>query len=90
MPTHDSAKKRMRQNPKRRERNQRVRSRLTTFTRKFTEALESGDLESADELIRTVESEYDRAVSKGVIPKKRASRKVSRLHKRLNKAKDEG
>ena len=87
MPTHKSAEKRMRQNAKRRMRNKGVRSTLTTSTRKFREALESGDLDAAVERVREVESTYDRAVAKGVIPKKRASRKVSRLKKRLSKAK---
>lgn len=89
MPTHESAKKRVRQNATRRQRNKAVRSRLTTFTRKFTEALESGDLDAAAEAMREAEAQYDRAASKGVIPKKRASRKVSRLRRRLSKAQAE-
>lgn len=87
MPTHKSAEKRMRQNAKRRMRNKGVRSTLTTATRKFREALESGDLDTATETMRNVESTYDRAVAKGVIPQKRASRKISRLKKRLSDAK---
>lgn len=86
MPTHKSAEKRMRQNAKRRMRNKGVRSTLTTQTRKFREALENGDLDAATTQLRNVESTYDRAVSKGVIPQKRASRKVSRLAKRLSEA----
>lgn len=87
MPTHKSAEKRMRQNAKRRVRNKGVRSTLTTQTRKFNESLESGDLDAATEQMRNVESTYDRAVAKGVIPQKRASRKISRLKKRLSQAK---
>jgi small subunit ribosomal protein S20 len=68
-------------------RNKSVRTRLTTVARKFRETLEAGDLEAAAEQIGEVESTYDRAVSKGVIPKKRASRKVSRLKKSLSAAK---
>lgn len=86
MPTHESAEKRMRQNAKRRMRNKNVRSRLTTYTRQFEEKLEAGDFDAAAEAMREVESVYDRAVSKGVIPQKRASRKISRLKKRLNAA----
>lgn len=86
MPTHESAEKRMRQNPKRRVRNKAVRSRLTTVTRQFDELMDSGDLDAAEALMPKVESEYDRAASKGVIPKKRASRKISRLKKRLHQA----
>lgn len=86
MPTHESAEKRMRQNAKRRMRNKAVRTRLTTVARKFREQIEAGDIEAAAEQIREVESTYDRAVSKGVIPRKRASRKVSRLKKSLSAA----
>ncbi len=76
----------MRQNAKRRLRNKNVRSRLTTYTRKFEETLEAGDLEAAAEAVRQAEATYDRAAAKGVIPKTRAARKVSRLKTRLNKA----
>jgi small subunit ribosomal protein S20 len=89
VPTHESAKKRVRQNATRRQRNKAVRSRLTTFTRKFTEALDSGDLDAAAEAMREAEAQYDRAASKGVIPKKRASRKISRLRRRLSQAQAE-
>ncbi len=85
MPTTDSAEKRVRQNEKRRETNKERKSRLTTAERRFEEALEEGDLERAEECLRTVESEFDRAASKGVIPQSRASRKISRLSKRLDK-----
>lgn len=86
MPTHKSAEKRMRQNVKRRMRNKGVRSTLTTQTRKFREAIEAGDTDTATAQLREVESTYDRAVAKGVIPQKRASRKISRLAKRLHEA----
>ena len=86
MPTHQSAEKRMRQNAKRRMRNKSIKTRLTTVTRKFEKTLEAGELDEAAEKIRDVESTYDRAVSKGVLPQKRASRKISRLKKRLSKA----
>ena len=85
MPTIDSAKKRMRQSEKRRKRNQKRKSRMRTAVRKFEEALEDEDLEAARSLIGTAESELDRAATKGVIPKSRASRKVSRLKKALSK-----
>ena len=88
MPTIQSSEKRARQEEKREKRNKKVRSRLTTAVRRFNDALEEEDYERADELIRVVESEYDRAASKGTIPKSRASRKVGRLKKRLHKHKN--
>ena len=86
MPIHDSAKKRMRQDAKKRERNQERRSRIRTAARQFEQAIEEGDLEAARELLGKAESEWDRAASKGVVPKRRASRKIGRLKKMLSKA----
>lgn len=79
-----SAKKRIRQNEKRQQRNKVVRSRVRTAINEFEEALESGDVDAAEESLRAVEAQLDRAVNKGVWPRNRASRKTSRLAKRLN------
>ena len=84
MATSQSAKKRIRQNATRRQRNKKVRTLVRTRINQFMEALEEGDLEVAEERFRAVESQLDRAVVKGVIPKNRASRKTGRLAKRLN------
>lgn len=89
MPTIDSAEKRMRQSEKRREHNKTIKSRMRTAVRNFEQALEEGDLEDAEELLRTAESQLDRAATKGVIPKNRASRKVGRLKKRYHEATQE-
>lgn len=88
MATSQSAKKRIRQNERARERNKKVRSLVRTRINQFTEALEEGDLEKAEERFRAVESQLDRAVVKGVVPKNRASRKTGRLAKRLNELRD--
>ena len=84
MANSKSAKKRIRQNEVRRQRNVRVRSRLRTSISHFQKAVEAGNLEEAEAKFRNVESLLDRAVGKGVIPKKRASRKTSRLAKKLS------
>lgn len=89
MPTTDSADKRARQNQKRRQQNKEARTYARSQVRKFEDALEAGQIEEAQQLLKQAESALDRAVSKGVIPKNRASRKISRLAKRLNKALDE-
>lgn len=89
MPTIDSAEKRMRQDEKKRERNKTRKSRVRTAARRFKKALEEGDLEEAEERLRVAESEYDSAVTKGVVPQNRASRKIGRLKKRFHEAKQE-
>ena len=89
MATSESAKKRIRQNEKARKRNQKVRTAIRTRINKFEEAFDSGDVQQAEEALRNLEAQLDRAVSKNVIPKNRASRKTSRLAKRLNQLREE-
>ena len=83
MPNLPSAKKRMRQNVKRRKRNQLFRTRARSYIKLARVALDSGDTEAASEAIRDAVSQLDRAASKGVIHRKNASRRKSRLMKRL-------
>ncbi len=80
-----SAKKRIRQNETRRTQNKVVRTKVRTAINQFEDALESGDVDAAEEKFRAVEAQLDRAVNKGVWPRNRASRKTGRLAKRLNK-----
>ena len=89
MPTVDSAEKRMRQNKKKRKRNKTRKARIRTAARRFEQAIEDGDLEAARERLGNAESEWDRAASKGVIPKRRASRKIGRMKKMLSKLENE-
>jgi small subunit ribosomal protein S20 len=78
-----SAKKRIRQNAKRRMRNRVYRTRARTFVKHARVAIESGETEAAIEAVRKAVSELDRASSKGVIHRKNAARRKSRLMKRL-------
>ena len=87
MAQHKSAKKRARQNLVRRERNRKIRSRLKTAVKYARAALVGTDGEAAGSAVRSAEREIRKAASKGVLTKKQASRRVSRLAKRLNAAK---
>jgi small subunit ribosomal protein S20 len=78
-----SAQKMVRKIDRRTAVNKSRRSRVRTYIKKFDEAVESGDKSAAQQALRTAESEIMRAVSKGVIHKNTASRKVSRLSKRV-------
>lgn len=84
MADHKSALKRIRQSERRRKRNQHVRSGLRTQVKGFREAIEAGDASVASEKLTLAISALRRAASKGVIPKRRADRSVSRLSKQLN------
>lgn len=78
-----SAKKRIRQNAKRRMRNRVYRTRARTFVKHARIAIESGDSDVAVDAVHKAVSELDRASSKGVIHRKNAARRKSRLMKRL-------
>lgn len=80
MATHKQALKRHRQSLKRRDRNRRIKRTLATFVKKARAAVETAPAE-ATESVRAAVSMLARGASKGVIPKKRASRKISRLMK---------
>ena len=76
--------KRNRQNEKRRLRNKSVKSSLKTAIRKFNEAVQSGDTETAQTLLRTASRKLDQAASKGVIHKNQAANRKSAIAKRHN------
>jgi len=77
------ARKRIRRNDRRAEINGARVSRIRTFVRKVESALDSGQREVAAAALRLAESEMMRGVTKGVLHKNTASRKISRLTKRL-------
>ncbi len=84
MANSKSALKRDRQNKIRRERNRIIRTRTRTMEKKFDAAVEAGDAAQAKEAFDAATVALDRAASKGIIPSKRASRKIGRMAKRLN------
>jgi len=81
---HKSAKKRARQTLKRTARNRAVRTGAKSAIRNARAAVKAGDPETRDAAVKKAESVLRRAASKGVIPKKRASRQISRLAKSRN------
>jgi small subunit ribosomal protein S20 len=87
MPNIASAKKRTRTTAKRTAINHARKSRIRTATRKVEEAITSGDHKAAVVALKAAEPEIMRGVSKGVTHKNAASRKVSRLTKRVAKLK---
>ena len=78
-----SAKKRVRQLERRTEINKARRSRIRTYLRKVEEAIAGGDQAAAKTALQDAQPELMRGVTKGVIHKNTASRKVSRLSSRV-------
>lgn len=74
--------KRNRQNETRRMRNKSINSSLKTSVKKVETAAGTG--EPTDELLRQAQAKIDTAVSRGVLHKKTAARKKSRLAKRAS------
>ena len=83
MANHKSAVKSIRKAERRTEINKNRVSRIRTYIRKVEEAISTGIQEPAQVALRAVEKELMRGVGKGVIHKNTASRKVSRLCKRV-------
>ena len=71
--------KRIRTNEKARLRNKEVKTSLKTATRKFSEAVESGDTEKAQVAARDATRQLDKAASKGVIHKNQAAKRKSAI-----------
>lgn len=83
MPTNNSAKKRIRRNEARAVINGNRRNEMRTFVKKVELALAAGDASAAEAALKVVQPKLDRGVSKGVIEKNAASRKMSRLNARV-------
>ncbi len=75
--------KRNKQYEKRRLRNNSVKSSLKTAIRKFREAAEAGDMETATVLMRDASRKLDKAASKGVIHKNQAANRKSSIARQL-------
>ena len=77
------SKKRARQIERRTDVNKARRSRIRTYIRKVEEAIASGNADAAALALKTAQPELMRGVTKGVVHKNTASRKVSRLAARV-------
>ena len=79
-----SAKKAARQTVRRTNANKGRRSRARSYARKVEEAIEAGDKKAAAAALKEVEPVLARTAQKGLVHRKTASRKVSRLAKRVS------
>ena len=83
MANSPQSKKRARQNERRYAVNKARRSRIRTFLRKVEEAIASGDKDAAQAALRVAEPVVARTAQLGILHRRAASRKVSRLAKRV-------
>lgn len=83
-----SAKKRIKVIDRKTARNKRVKAHIKAILKSFEAAIAEGDMETAAEQLKLAEKKLMQAAAKGTLNKNAASRKVSRLTKRFNQAKN--
>ena len=88
MPNKASAKKRLRQTVKKTTENKNRKTRIKTFVKKVEQAIVQGDQAAANKVFSAAQSEIMRGVTKGVLHKNSASRKISRLNSRIKSLKE--
>ena len=84
MPNIKSAKKRLRQNAKRRANNRARMSALRTQVKRMEEAVAKGDRETAEAMLSTASRAFDQAAARGLIKKNTAARRKSQLATKVN------
>lgn len=77
------AEKRIRRNARRQAINRARLSRIRTFVKKVESAIAAGDKAAAEAALKAAQPEIMRGVSKGVLHRNTAARKVSRLTARV-------
>jgi small subunit ribosomal protein S20 len=84
MANHKSSIKRIRQTIVKTERNRFYRTRLKNIVKAVNTAIEAGNKEEATQAFKVANKQIHKFVSKGVLKRETASRKVSRLNKAVN------
>ncbi len=90
MATHKDAVKRARQSNERRLRNRHYRSRMRNQIKELRAAIDAGDAETANKLLPATVSVIQHVAQRGIIHKRNAARRVSRLANAVNKIGAEG
>lgn len=81
MANHKSAEKRIRQALKRTERNRYYKTKVKNIIKAVREAVSNGDVANANAALKIANKNLHKFVSKGILSKNTAARKVSRLNK---------
>jgi len=84
MASHKSSIKRIRQTIVKTERNRFYRTRLKNIVKDVRSAIEAGNKEEASSAMTVADKQIQKFVSKGILKKETAARKISRLNKAVN------
>ena len=76
-----SQEKRIRRAERERLENRRYTSAIKTYFRRLEEAVSAGDAARADDELKTLSSQIDRAATRGALHKKTAARKKARAQR---------
>ena len=87
---HTSALKANRQSERRRVRNESMKSRIKTLSKKVESAVAGKDLKAAQTLLRAAYAEWDKAVKTGIIHSNKAANQKSRLAKLVGSVAGQG
>jgi small subunit ribosomal protein S20 len=82
-----AAKKSIRQDKKRRQRNIAIKSQLRTLVKKLKGLVDEGKADEASKMLSSIMSKLDKAAKKGIIKRNNADRKKSKLAAQLAKLK---
>lgn len=81
-----SAQKRIKVTANKTDTNRSIKTEIKTYIKRFETAVENNNFDEAKELLNLVDKKLKRASQKNIIHKNTASRKVSRLTKKMNQA----
>ncbi|MDD5157655.1 30S ribosomal protein S20 [Sulfurimonas sp.] len=84
MANHKSSVKRIRQTIVRAERNRFYRTRLKNIVKGVRSAIDAGNRAEATDALKVANKQIQKFVSKGILKKETAARKISRLHLAVN------
>jgi small subunit ribosomal protein S20 len=88
VPIIESAKKRVRQNEKKKKVNDRWKNKLKNVIKEFEAAIDEGNIEEAEEMMPDVYKIIDKSASHNIIHKNNAARKKSKMKRMLNELKN--
>ncbi len=66
--------------------NKHKKSEIKTYIKKFNNAIDAENFEEAKELIKVIDKKLKRATHQNIVHKNAASRQISKLTKKLNRA----
>ena len=84
MPIKKAAMKSLKADKRKQEKNIATKSKLRTLRKNAIEKINKKDASGSKDSLKEMSSAFDKAVNKGIVRKKTASRKISRMAKKVS------